>query len=60
LIGGGIGIVFKGSGFYATDSRQGKPAPAASSDDQKPQTKKKQKSKAKKDSAQGAKSSAAA
>lgn len=27
LIGGGSGIIFKGSGFYATDYRKGQPAP---------------------------------
>jgi putative FmdB family regulatory protein len=26
LIGGGSGIIFKGSGFYVTDSKNGKPA----------------------------------
>ncbi len=31
LIGGGIGIVFKGSGWYATDSRPRRPGGAAES-----------------------------
>ena len=32
LIGGGIGVVFKGSGFYVNDSRKGRPKPAANTD----------------------------
>lgn len=31
LIGGGLGVIFKGSGFYVTDNRKGS-APAGSSD----------------------------
>jgi len=31
LIGGGSGVIFKGSGFYVNDSRKG--APAKSTDD---------------------------
>lgn len=32
LIGGGMGIIFKGSGFYSTDSRSGSAASSSSSD----------------------------
>jgi len=30
LIGGGAGIIFKGSGFYVTDYKRGSPTPANS------------------------------
>ncbi|MFW5717754.1 MAG: FmdB family zinc ribbon protein [Spirochaetota bacterium] len=32
LIGGGMGIIFKGSGFYSTDSRSGSSAGSSSGD----------------------------
>ncbi|MFW5744988.1 MAG: FmdB family zinc ribbon protein [Spirochaetota bacterium] len=32
LIGGGMGIIFKGSGFYSTDSRSGAAASSSSSE----------------------------
>lgn len=32
LIGGGSGVIFKGSGFYATDYRKGAAPPSCSSD----------------------------
>lgn len=32
LVGGGIGIIFKGSGFYATDSKNGKKSAATSTE----------------------------
>jgi putative FmdB family regulatory protein len=32
LIGNGVGVVFRGSGFYATDSRQGRKSTPASAD----------------------------
>jgi len=32
LVGAGVGIVFKGSGFYVTDTRQGKTAQGESAD----------------------------
>lgn len=31
LIGGGLGVIFKGSGFYVTDNRSGKNASASGS-----------------------------
>lgn len=31
LIGGGAGIIFKGSGFYSTDYKRGSSAPASAS-----------------------------
>jgi putative FmdB family regulatory protein len=30
LVGNGVGVVFKGSGFYATDSRKERPGPPSS------------------------------
>ncbi len=30
LVGNGVGVVFKGSGFYATDSRKVRPGPSSS------------------------------
>ena len=59
LIGGGVGIIFKGSGFYATDSR--KTASAVKTDpktDSKPDAKSDSKSDAKSDSASEAKKEA--
>lgn len=35
-IGGGAGLIFKGSGFYITDYKNKKPAAGASSTDSKP------------------------
>jgi putative FmdB family regulatory protein len=51
------GILFKGSGFYATDNRRAK-APAESGSDRKPEPKTDSKSGAKSDSAAAAKPAA--
>ncbi len=52
LIGSGVGIIFKGSGFYCTDYRskggggESKPAESKSSEESKPSTEKKSEAKA--------------
>ena len=45
LIGGGLGVIFKGSGFYVTDNKSAKP-PVGTSSEEKPKGKSKETKKA--------------